>query len=320
MPALGTLKRYDPILTNHSLAFRNEATAYVATKMFPPFPTQGGLEHGSAYRMDPKNMLTAPGMAHRADGAESHEVRWTFTEIAFLCQAWAYHTYNTPRQKRNVQGPLSLDMEDAELLTELLLLEKELRMKTLVAGLTPDVNLGTVTRQWNTATAAPRSEISTAMQTVYKKTGKRANVMFIAADVFADIRTNSTAATAGAQIQEAIKYSTQAGTGVINAQLLAQFFDIDQVIVMEALYNPVNEGQTQANAYIWSDYVLVAHIESTPRLKTPTWGWTMEAERMNTRRWIAPERDNANVIEVQEITDEFQVCRDAVYVISNVLS
>src|SRR3972149_2291868 len=101
MPSLGTLKRYDPILTNFSVEYRNDQRNYIARRMFPAFPTAGGFEHGSAYVFDRKTLFTAPGMAHRADGAEAHEVRWTLAEVPFLCQAFAYKTFNTPRQQRN---------------------------------------------------------------------------------------------------------------------------------------------------------------------------------------------------------------------------
>lgn len=149
-----------------------------------------------------------------------------------------------------------------------------LNMERRVASLLFDTSTWTgsslttaVSTPWSTvASATPISDVEAAVQKVYLNSGIWPNSLVISRKVFRNLRNC-------AQIVDRLKYSGLYNVDAKNltAELLAQVFDLEQVIVANSAYNSAAEGQSASLASTWSDsYAMVGYIHGGEDFKAPT--------------------------------------------------
>jgi hypothetical protein len=77
-------------------------------------------------------------------------------------------------------------------------------------------------------------------------------------------------------IIDRIKYG-QAGVGspaMAGSDTLARLFNVDEVLVMNAVENTAKEGQSASHSFIGGKAALLVHAATSPGLMTPTAGYT----------------------------------------------
>jgi len=127
-----------------------------------------------------------------------------------------------------------------------------------------------VTNEWDDlANATPIEDVEAAVRRVWAATGLWANALAVNRMVFRNLRNCK-------QIVERIQ-SGGAGTATkpkdITAEMLAQVFDLSEVIVGGSPKNTANEAKAVSVASIWSDeYALVARVARTADLREPCLG------------------------------------------------
>ena len=81
-----------------------------------------------------------------------------------------------------------------------------------------------------------------------------------------------------AKVTDKIKYSQK---GIITEDLLTQVFKIPNLLVARTVANSANEGQALTPADIWGKDCILAYVDASPDLSSPTFGrifsWTEEA-------------------------------------------
>jgi hypothetical protein len=263
-------------------------------------------------------------MEQRADGGESHEIRWSFTTDSFQCDAKAYNTFNTPRQVRNALPPMNVEREDTEFVTRMLETQAEYRYAALIAAQTEDLDLGAggANRPWSGATSTELADIEAGRIAIVKATGFEPNLMAIGRDVLTNIRTNTTSGSAGASIRATLALGADQTMRKVSPAYLQEYFDVPEVIIGGQVYNTEDENiafDVADQSFIWPDTVILAYVERRPRMKANTLGWTFEAQKMRTFTWRQASRGNARIVEVEEIVDRKIVNRLAAYIITNVI-
>jgi hypothetical protein len=122
------------------------------------------------------------------------------------------------------------------------------------------------------------------------------------------------------------------GAPKITAQMvidsIGALFGFDQVLVGKVKYNNSNIGSSsQPLAAIWNDIAVVAYIETSPRKKSTTLGWTF-AKQANWRvqragkAQIGKEALTNNIyslVVVNMYYDQVLVDTDCAYLISDIL-
>ena len=155
------------------------------------------------------------------------------------------------------------------------------------------------TSQWSDQTSgisSPVAVIETGKEAVRAATGKRANTVVMGALVFKSLKTHPL-------ILDRIKYT---GRDVATVDILASLFDVDRVLVGDAIYS--NDAGT-AYTDVWGKDVVVAYTNtaSVADMGAPTYGYTynlggypiVEQPYMdrNAKSWIVPvTRSEAPVI------------------------
>jgi hypothetical protein len=71
---------------------------------------------------------------------------------------------------------------------------------------------------------------------------------------------------------------TPVGPALVNREALAALFEVDKILVMDAIQNTGKEGQTNAHSFIGGKKALFAYVAPSPGLMTPsaayTFAWT----------------------------------------------
>ena len=125
--------------------------------------------------------------------------------------------------------------------------------------------------EWSTvATATPISDVEARVVAIWNATGLKPNAMVMNWNVFRNLRNC-------AQIIDRIKYSGRhdPNPSKITEQVLADVFDIEQIIVAGSKKNSANEGQSATLADIWDDeYCWIGRVATNNDIKDPCVGRT----------------------------------------------
>jgi hypothetical protein len=128
-----------------------------------------------------------------------------------------------------------------------------------------DVVGGTNFTQWNNLESSdPPADILTGQQVMQKSTGIRPKQAVMGQEVWDTIRYHPL-------LLEKIKYTQ--GAKASEAQV-AEWLDLDELIIGGAIGNTAQEGATFSGGYIWGDDVLLQHVAASPGLMTPSASYT----------------------------------------------
>lgn len=151
--------------------------------------------------------------------------------------------------------------------------------------------------QWNEyGTSDPIKKIIDARNSVRKATGVYPNTVVLGAEVF-DVLSNHP------DILDRIKGgATKANAADVTAEVLAQIFKVDRVLVGGSIYNTVSEGVTDSNSDIWGKFALVCYVSPTPAKESPSLGYTFyNTNAEMVREWYDKEARSTYV----EVTKKF---------------
>lgn len=263
-------------LTNISLAFLQNASAFVASQVFPNIPVS--KQSDSYYTYD-RGDFNRDEAQLRAPGTESAGSGYDLSTATYSCKVHAFHKDVDDQIRANADSPLSPDREAVEYVTHKLLIKKENDFVTnyFQGGVWTYDSDGNATGptgatnevyQWSDYTNSdPISDVRTAATSVQESTGFRPNTLVLGRAVFDKLLDHP-------DIIDRIKYGQTSGVAMANQQILAQLFDVDRVLVMNAIQNTAADGATNAHSFIGGKKALLVYSAPNPGLMTPTAGYT----------------------------------------------
>ena len=296
------------LLTNISVKYRNPA--YVGEALFPVMPvshkSDDFLVYEKADRFTPTDDRLGPK-------AEAREVDWASHTDTYACKNFGLRDFVSNEDIANADAPIKPETDTAEFLTDLLLLNREIRIRDKVLGISQNATPGT---KWNAATGSdPVADIEAAIDGCFIKP----NVMIIPRSVMKVLKWHP-------KLVDAIKY---VGVGKITAEHIAELFDVDKVLVAGAKVNTAKKGKTPVYADVWGPNVALAYVDPKAGLNAVTFGRTFSwkfatagGQVFQVRRWEEPKRglSGGNMVQVETSTDEKIVAADCGYLLKNVLS
>lgn len=298
MPQMSTSQArvVDPVLTNVAQGYRN--AAMVGTALFPyvPVPARGG-KVVSFGREDFRLYATgrAPGtntkrvtFGHSSGSyaLENHSLEGV-VPFELMDEAERVPGIDLGRGAvRKVQDIVSLRLEKAQ---------ADLATTAANYGAANKVTLSG-TSQWSDygAVSKPVSDIEAAKDAVRAQIGRRANTVVMGAAVWAKLKEHPL-------VVDRIKYT---GRDSATPELLAKLFDVDHVLVGDALY----ENDAGAMADVWGKFVIVAYTEvgGLADQGLPTYGYTYRLggypiveepyQDRNAKSWVYPVTDEVSPV------------------------
>jgi len=308
MPVISQVK-FDQLLTNVSVAFAAAPEGYLADEVLPPVPV---AKESAAYWVYDKSRMDAPD-SKRAPRSAYNRVDWNVTTDTYLAEQYGLEGEIDDEERKNAAAPLDLDIDTTEIVTDMVLNNREARVANLV--LNPAVvTQGTTlsgTAQWSAPTTSdPLVDISNGRKAIYSGApGYGPNAIVMGFYVFEALKIHP-------DITDIVKYTERA---IITVQILAAVFEVDAVLVGKVIRRVSKEGQTDAFADVWGKNVLLFYRENRPSLKRASFGYQMRENDLRVFRYREDKRDT-DVIRVSEKADEKIVAANLGYLIQSAVA
>jgi hypothetical protein len=300
--------RIDPVLSNVSVAYKNED--YIAEQILPVQSV--AVTKGKYYVYD--QAMFRRNKTLRAPGAKANEVEYGLTTASFELFDYALKEKIEWGVIDQADVALSPETDAVESVTEMLLVDAEMQLATTLSTTSIITQYTTLsgTSQWSDYTNSdPLGDIKTARQTVQASIMRKPNTLILGQQVYDTLVDHP-------DVVERVKYSFGVSP---TPELMARIFQVEKVIVGSALYNSATEGQTDSMAYIWGKKAWVCYISpNTKGLKQITLGWTMKKKTGRTvKKWDDVDEE-ARYVRVNEERAQTLVAALACYYIAAVIA
>jgi len=303
-PAKGDVHT-NSVLSGVSVMYKNDD--YIADQVMPVVPVK---KESDLYYTYTRNWRLP--VALRAAGAEAAEVEWNVGSDTYSCIEYALKDLLPDRVRNNADKPLSMDADTTENLTDLIQLGREKRVADVVftSGNHGSTSALSGTNQWDDyAGSDPIGDVRTAMNTVHAASGKLPNTMVMGREVFIKLLDHP-------DVLERIKYTQK---GKITSQILASLFEVDKILVGNALYDSSTVDASESLGYIWGKSVALIYAQQSPGLKKVSYGYQFQSRGFRTKKWREEGRDG-DFFESGEIRDEKIVATSCGYLYTTVVS
>ena len=304
----------DAVLTNMSVAYQQEAYAFVANRAFPVVNV---AKQTDLYFTYSQSDFMRDSVQRRADGTESAGTGYGLSTASYSCDVWALHKDIGDQTRANSDNPLNPDMDATRFLSQQMLIRQEVQWAADAFTTSIWGTDATPSPLWDAASSTPIADVETAKNTVLTNTGYVPNTIIMSYKAFSALVDN-------ADIVDRIKYTSQDS---VTEELLARVFNVDRVLVMASVYNSAQEGATASYSQVGDKDVLVCYTPSAPGLMVPSAGYTMNwsgvSAGLGTSSAISRYRMDtlrADRIEIEAAFD-FKIVSSALgYFLSNVTS
>lgn len=261
----------DSILTNISIAYLQEQSRFIATKVFPIVQV---AKQSDKYYTYPKAQWFTDDVKRRGDAAESAGSGYTLSTDSYYCDVYALHKDIGHLTMANFDQPLDPMRDAAEFITQQFLQRMERQWVTdyFAASIWGTDRTLSGTSQWSDETGSnPFDDVELAKETVLKNTGRPINTAVIGHQVLRYLKNHP-------DIVDRVKYTS---ANVVTTELLARLFELDRVFVAGAIKNTANEGATATMDFTFGKHVLFMHVAPRPSTLTPSAGYTFSWNKPN---------------------------------------
>lgn len=269
MPTKGQA-HIDKALTNMSVAYMQDASAFIADKVFPTIPVR---KQSDVYFVYNKGDFFRDEAKVRAGASESAGGDYN-VEAAnpYYCKLQAFHKDVTEQDRANYDEPLDADNDANDFVSQKMLVRREVAWAnayfktgvwtTEITGVAASPTTGQVL-QWHLATSNPIEDISNAVITIASQTGFKPNTLVLGPSVFSALKNHQ-------DVLDRIKYTQK---GIVTADLLAQLFEVENVYVAWAVVNTANQGADDVIDFVMGKHALLCYVNPRPALKKPSAGY-----------------------------------------------
>lgn len=300
----------DPILTNISVKFANPAASFLAEKIFPTIPVD--KKTGYYFVYDKTNLKSVAD--ERSGNSRANRVDFDMTKTAYgpLIEH-SLETFIEDDVLDQYDSPLAPRQDAAEMLTERMLINKEKALATKLTNtgiVTQNVTLSGGDQFSDYGSSDPFSVIQTGKDAVRLNGMVPVNTAIIGYEAWSKIQHHP-------DLLERVKYSEK---GVITVEQFKALFGLQNVWIADAIENTADDGATDAMSYIWGKNLILAYVNSSPKLRSVSFGYHLQLKNARViDRWD----DRTVKGEYVRITDYYEnklVNAEAAYLIKNVVA
>lgn len=267
-----TAVHVDAVLSNISVAYIPKQDQFIAAKAFPMVPVDHQTDKYWKYT---KEDWFRDEARRRADASESSGSGYNLGTDSYSCDVYAHHKDIGDKTKANADKGLNLSEDAVRFVTTRLLLRQELQFVadafttgvwgTDVSGAV--TGNGTTTRTyWNDyANSDPIEDVEDAKEQILRNTGYKANVLIVGYQVWRKLKNHPL-------FIDRIKFTS---SDAITKQIVARYFEVDEILVAESIYVSSKEGASSPTfAFAFGKSALLMYRTPNPGLLEPTAGYT----------------------------------------------
>lgn len=260
----------DRALTNMSVAYMQDETNFIATKVFPQIPVK---KQSDVYFVYNKGDFFRDEARVRAAASESVGGEYGIeVDTPYYCRVHAFHKDVTEQDRANYDEPLDADTDATDFVTQKMLIRREVEWaaKYFKQGVWTNERQGVSAApgegqvlQFNDPASDPIKVISDEIVTMAGSTGFRPNTIVMTPAVFYALKNHP-------DILDRIKYTQK---GIVTADLLATLFEVDNLHVAWSVVNTANQGADDEIGFVMGKHMLLAYVAPRPAIKTPSAGY-----------------------------------------------
>jgi hypothetical protein len=265
-------------LTNVSIAYIQNADAFIAAKVFPKVPVN---KQSDLYWKYSKSDWRRTDVTKRAPSTESPGVGWNLDTDSYFAHVYAVHKDVDDQLRANADSNFNLDRDATAFITNQLLLKRDIDwnaqyFKTGVWGTdytgVASGPTGNQFVQWDSSSSDPIKQFASMQTNFIRTTGYKANTLVLGPDAINALNNHP-------GIIDRIKYTQK---GIVSEDLLATLFNVERVLVSYATQAtgpqiPDASAQDAAASYNFignSKSALLCYTPSAPSLMQPAAGYT----------------------------------------------
>lgn len=260
-----TVVHIDKPLTNMSIAYKQDQTAFIADKVFPDIEVDKQsdkyfvFDRGAFFRDDAKL---------RGSNEESVGSGYSLSNDSYFCDVYALHKDNSRYDVSNTDAPLNQDRAAVEFVTHSLLIRKEKlwAAAAFAVSVWGTTVVGSSTLQWDDYLSSdPIRAVDSAKRVILARTGRMAKTFVAGLDVFLALKEHP-------DVVDRIKYTS---SRVAQEEILAGLLGVDQFLVPYALGDDAPDGRSSSASLSFllnSKSALLVHTPKSPGIEVPMAG------------------------------------------------
>lgn len=260
----------DRALTNMSVAYMQDASVFIADKVFPIVPVT--RQSDMYYTYDRGDFLRDEAR-ERGAISESAGGDYSVDTDLYYCKKHAFHKDVSPEERANFDAPLDANRDAMQFVTDKMLIRREMMWTkeyftegvwaNEIEGVDASPTTGQ-TLQWNLETSNPIADISNASLAMAEASvGYRPNRLVLSPQAFYALKNHP-------DILDRIKYTER---GIVTTELLASLFEVEQVLVAWGVVNNAPKGAADAISFITGRNALLVYAAPRPSLRAPSGGY-----------------------------------------------
>lgn len=307
----------DRPLSNFAVEYRNKKL--IADQVAPFVPVVNKSDSYITYNKEDRFSLPQD---IRGPKSEANQVTWGTSTSTYGCIDRALRDFLSDGIVGNSDPGINPQQRTTSFLTDLLLLNFEKRIADLVTtygnyGGSYRTTLSGTTQFSDPAGSDPVGVVDTAKAACFVNP----NVIIMGKAVFDELKRHP-------QILDHVKGgASTTSPALVTAELLAQIFEVDKVLIGEAKYNSATKGATAVYADVWGKHLIAAYIDPNVSLEGVTAWKTFRWTQMSTNAAykVRRYRDEAlggggEWIEVEMSVIEKAVCADLAYMVKDAVA
>lgn len=258
----------DRALTNMSVAYMQDASKFIADKVFPIIPVK---RQADIYYIYNTGDFLRDEAKVRGAISESAGGDYDLSTATYYCKKYAFHKDVSPEERVNYDEPLDADKDAQIFVSQKMLIRREMEWasKFFKAGVWSheiegaDANAANKVVYWNKESSNPIQDITNESIKMAARTGFRPNTLVLSPYVFNALKNHF-------DVLDRVKYTE---TGVVTTSLLASLFEVDNVYVAWAVVNSSAKGSDDNIDFIMGKNALLCYSNPNPSLRTPSAGY-----------------------------------------------
>jgi len=249
-------------LSNVSIGYKNES--YVADQLFPPVNVDKQSDY---YFTFTKDFWFRNSVERRGPGAKYAEGGLQVSNTQYVCVNKGLSFPLPFETLANQDAGVDLETAGAEWLADQFALDREIALAAKImdaSAWTSSVTKSGVDQWSDYANSDPVEDIETGKEAIKKLIGRYPNTMVMGAEVWDKLKWHP-------DLLDMFKHTS---VPVLTPQLVAGIFNLERVLIGDAIYNSSGEGVAFNGAYIWPKNALLMYVTKAPALRTPSAGYT----------------------------------------------
>lgn len=259
----------DAIMTNHSVAYIQQANDFIASQFCPRVPVQ---KQSDKYYVFTKGDWFRDEAQQRAGSAESIGAGYSLSTDSYFSEQYSIHKDVSRDVKANTDNPLDWRRNATQLVTQRLLLRREVEfastcLTTSVWG-TDKVGGSDFTKWSDYSNSNPIEDIEDGCSTVLQNTGFKPNTLVLGYEAWKELKHHP-------DIVDRYKHTT---AEAITVDMVARLLELDRILVAKAVKNTGVEGAANSFSFVAGKNALLAHVAPNPGVEVPSaaymFSWT----------------------------------------------